>query len=459
MDEYPLIRVVILNFDGGSMTLDCCDSVLAMRWPEQKLDVVLVDNGSLDDVVSVVSTNPSYQRIRVLEPLRNLGFAGGCNLGIRDPGGPGRPEFVALINNDATVDSDWLIEMMKGFGGQSPEVSRIGAVAAKMMMHHQVYPIRVMVDATARDSVESGVRLVAARIDGVQHDERIIADEGFVLHGSPEVELGEETSIRCRSLGHLYITDDPQTRPQRVSLKLVSDGSRATRLQSAVDEIEIAITPEPAWFDVQLGPDAVDLINNAGSELYERGYAGDRGFLQIDRGQFEESVEVFAWCGGAVLLATTYLDDVGHFDDRFFLYYEDTDLSWRGRLQGWRYIYAPRALVRHRHAQSAGVGSEIFRFHTVRNHLLVLAKNAPISLLWGPLIGLLRQLARRVVADLILRPLRLQMPSRTEVRRQAQVLKSFINLLPSMLRERWSHVPQVPRREVAKWMTTKVWSI
>ena len=63
---------------------------------------------------------------------------------------------------------------------------------------------------------------------------------------------------------------------------------------------------------------------------------------------------MFAWCGGAVLLRRRYLDDVGLFDERFFLYYEDTDLSWRGRLRGWRYVYVPGAVVRHHHAPVVG---------------------------------------------------------------------------------------------------------
>ncbi len=89
---------------------------------------------------------------------------------------------------------------------------------------------------------------------------------------------------------------------------------------------------------------------------------------------------MFAWCGGAVLLRRGYLDDVGLFDERLFLYYEDTDLSWRGRLRGWRYVYVPASVVRHRHAQSSGVGSPMFRYYTERNRLLVLAKNAPARL-------------------------------------------------------------------------------
>ena len=49
------------------------------------------------------------------------------------------------------------------------------------------------------------------------------------------------------------------------------------------------------------------------------------------------TVDVQAWCGGAVLLRASYLADVGGFDERLFLYYEDVDLSMRGTERGWRY--------------------------------------------------------------------------------------------------------------------------
>ena len=62
-----------------------------------------------------------------------------------------------------------------------------------------------------------------------------------------------------------------------------------------------------------------------------------------DEGQFDEPADVFAWCGGGVLLRSRYLEDVGLFDERFFLYYEDTDLAWRGRARGWRYRYVPES--------------------------------------------------------------------------------------------------------------------
>ena len=90
--------------------------------------------------------------------------------------------------------------------------------------------------------------------------------------------------------------------------------------------------------------------------------------------------EVFGWCGGAALLRASYLADVGPLDERFFAYYEDFDLSWRGRLLGWRYCYVPTSVVHHRHAAGLGVESERFRFLVGRNRLLALTKLAPLRM-------------------------------------------------------------------------------
>ena len=68
------------------------------------------------------------------------------------------------------------------------------------------------------------------------------------------------------------------------------------------------------------------------------------------------------------------------FDDDFFLYYEDTDLSWRLRSLGWRIRYQPAAVARHIHSASSVEWSPLFVFHTDRNRLLMLTKNARAGL-------------------------------------------------------------------------------
>ena len=155
--------------------------------------------------------------------------------------------------------------------------------------------------------------------------------------------------------------------------------------------------PEPGWLaplaaaladDDSLGAASSKIlleeppgtINSAGLLLVEHGFGADRGYLEPDLGQYDEAAEVFGWCGGAALLRRSYLDDVGLLDERYFAYYEDFDLSWRGRRRGWRYGYVPSSVVHHRHAAGLGVGSERFRYLVGRNRLLALTKLAPVRM-------------------------------------------------------------------------------
>jgi GT2 family glycosyltransferase len=156
-----------------------------------------------------------------------------------------------------------------------------------------------------------------------------------------------------------------------------------------------------------------------------------------------------------VLLRQQYLDTVGVFDERLFLYYEDTDLSWRGRLQGWRYVYEPTAVVRHRHAQSSGVGSPVFRFHTERNRLLVLAKCAPARLAWRAGLGEAKRTLIANLRGLVWRPLTLRMPDRPEAAHRRRVFGSYLSLLPGVLRDRWMMNRRVSRRSLMTWETAK----
>ena len=465
--EVPFVRVVVLSFDGGQMTIDCLDSLLQTDWPSDRFEIVLVDNGSLDDVTARVRAE--YPSVRVLEPLRNLGFAGGCNLGIEAiVCSAGRAlhdyDHVALVNNDATVDAAWLDALVEAISTGSD----VGAASAKMLFADRFTGIDMEVSevsiAGGGDDRLIGVCVSGIRIDGVRDDQRLQFDEGF--HGPVgfDATRGEEFARWSKSKGSLRIkeTRADESVEQVVSFRLSAETERTVTLRSDIDEVRVVVgggyaAKEPifTWVDVRVGSDVFDVINNVGSNLYERGFGGDRGFLERDRGQFEQSVDVFAWCGGAVLLKKDYLDAVGVFDERLFLYYEDTDLSWRGQLQGWRYVYAPGALVRHRHAQSSGIGSDTFRFYTERNRLLVLIKNAPLWLALRSGLGEIKRTLVINVRHLILRPLTLRMPSRPEAAMRRRVLKSYLSLAPAMLRDRWLMDRRRSRRSMMKWEVSK----
>jgi hypothetical protein len=303
------------------------------------------------------------------------------------------------------------------------------------------------------------VRVSGVRLDGVRHDERVGFDEGFHLREPPVAADGEELACWSRRRGAVRIAQPSGTQAvSTVSLRLSCLVERTVTLcdeRTGTGTVTVTVGPEPQWVDITVHPDAFDVINNVGSEWYLDGFAGDRGFLEADRGQYDTPTEVFAWCGGAVLLDRRYLDDVGLFDERLFLYYEDTELSWRGRRRGWRYVYEPTAVVRHRHAASSGVGSDVFRYHTERNRLLVAARHAPARTAIRVGVGELRRAASTVVRHLVLRPLRLRLPVRAEIRFRLRVTRGYLTLLPAMLAARWQSGATVKRRTIDTWQVDK----
>jgi N-acetylglucosaminyl-diphospho-decaprenol L-rhamnosyltransferase len=129
-------------------------------------------------------------------------------------------------------------------------------------------------------------------------------------------------------------------------------------------------------------------IQNAGGLLLPDGSGRDRGTVfrdgtwkqEPDSGQYDRSEEVFFFCGAGALLRKVALEDVGHFDERYFMYYEDLDLSWRLRLRGWQVLYVPESVVEHAHAQSSGEWSPFFTYQVERNRPLMLLKLAPLPL-------------------------------------------------------------------------------
>ncbi|HET7855408.1 MAG TPA: glycosyltransferase family 2 protein, partial [Gaiellaceae bacterium] len=209
-----------------------------------------------------------------------------------------------------------------------------------------------------------------------------------------------------------------------------------------------------SWSEVELAGEPFDVVNNVGTLLLPGGHAADRGYLQRDEGQFETPEEIFAWSGTSVLLRRAYLDDVGLFDPRLFAYYEDVDLSWRGRARGWRYLYVPGSIVRHAHAATAVVGSELFDYHVERNRLLVHAKNAPASHALAAVGESLRVTGLHVRRDLLRPLLRREPPTTTFMKRRGRALGGFLRELPGTLRERQRLREKLPASEVDRWLST-----
>jgi GT2 family glycosyltransferase len=108
---------------------------------------------------------------------------------------------------------------------------------------------------------------------------------------------------------------------------------------------------------------------------------------------FDKAGDILLPSGSAALFRRSMLEDVGGFDDAFFLYCEDTDLGLRARWRGWRAVYAPKAVVYHRYSHSAGRASALKAYYVERNRLYVLLKNFPARrLLLVPVAEMVRYL-------------------------------------------------------------------
>lgn len=118
-----VVSVILVNFRGADDTIEAIGHLGQLDWPQDKLEIVVVENASGDD---------SAERIRAAAPHVNLvisktndGFAGGCNRGVAASSG----EFVALLNNDARPDAQWARAAVDKFA----QSEQIGAVASRVL--------------------------------------------------------------------------------------------------------------------------------------------------------------------------------------------------------------------------------------------------------------------------------------------------------------------------------------
>jgi GT2 family glycosyltransferase len=195
-----------------------------------------------------------------------------------------------------------------------------------------------------------------------------------------------------------------------------------------------------------------------GSILVPDGFGADRGFLEIDCGQYEHVREVFAWSGTSVLLRRAYLEDAGLLDARLFMYYEDLDLSWRGRALGWRIAYAPGSVVRHLHAATSVEGSALFQHYVERNRLIVHVKNAPARYAAHVALKSLRETALYVRRDVVRPLIERRRPTTLFVRRRLRAFAGFLFQLPRAItaRRRLRRRQQVPDDELLGWVGREV---
>lgn len=423
MDDRPFVRIVVLNFNGAHFLDGCLRSLERLDYPRDRYEVIVVDNRSTDGSAELVEKR--FPAARVVRNERNLGFAGGNNVAMSGS----RADYVVLLNNDTEVEAGWLTALI-----ETAEADlAVGACTSKLLFQHN--RLRILMRASGFQPADSGspdTRELGVQVfEGVtlqggdsQACEHLEGFHGWETspHGpfrwsKPSATLGLRlrpgggpATLRLvlaapRPAGESILVSlsverwrdaDPVRAPQEVCPGRANPavGPGADRARTSLESLGTwEIGPESTVLEIALPNPLVQaatpVIQNAGTLILADGSGRDRGaqvcgtevLQEDDLGQYDRVEEVFAGCGAAMLLRTEMLRDVGIFDEDFFMYYEDMDLSWRMRRRGWKVLYVPGAVVHHLHCGSSKEWSPLFLFHVERNRLLMLAKHAPPGLL------------------------------------------------------------------------------
>lgn len=124
----PHVTILVLNWNGLEETLECLSSLQTLSYPNYK--VVVIDNGSEDGSVSTIHQH--YPNITLLETGKNLGYAGGNNLGI-EYALSHNAEYILILNNDTVTASDLITQLVSFAASNTGKI----IMGPKIYLHDQ----------------------------------------------------------------------------------------------------------------------------------------------------------------------------------------------------------------------------------------------------------------------------------------------------------------------------------
>jgi GT2 family glycosyltransferase len=406
----PFIRIVVLNYDGGEVTIRCIESLQKIDYPSNRFEIFVVDNGSIDGLDWRIPRE--YPKIKYVLSLTNEGFARGCNIGMSDLAGV---DAIALVNNDAIVEPSFLRELT----GLLMSDGSVAGVSPLMLLD---------VDARGFDiSSSMGACIKLSGLKRAGQPVKYEVDTRWSLTPS---------GATTRATGSVWTSATSESREDIIEVELSGPKDSVARIVSDGNCQDIEVSPVPSWHRITINIGDVSVVNNAGGIITNKWFGGDRGFKQINVGQYDEDCEIFTFCGGAVLLRSAFLRDIGTFDPSYFLYYEDTELSLRGRRKGWRFMYTPRTTVTHRHSFSSVENSAFFNFWVDRNRRITLIRHAPLSVAVRATATIFPYYTSKI-ATALWRAIRYR--RRSAVRRSVRLLREMLSTLkavPNAFRKR-----------------------
>ncbi len=372
----PFCSVIVLNYYGEKVIESTLNSLLKMKYPRNKYEIIVVDNNSKDNSKAILTKySKDYPNIKLFFLNKNFGFSKGNNVGIKKAKG----EYVALLNNDCVVEKNWLGELVK----TATRDKGIFAVNSKIYLYQKFINIKFNINpklipvytwlskSDLYDKSESKLYYLPLW----KKSNYFQIEVPFEPYKDSQIEF----TILFNSRGFKFenISD--------LKNSIVFDNKSAAINDIIINgddvEYKIALNLSEPYTRKQ----SLDKIQNAGIMVFQDGYGRDIGaivsankqFHEYDLGQYDKEKEIYAACGAAVLYNRKILKKIGYLDESFFMYYEDVEISERARFAGFKTVYTPKAKVRHHHALFSKEWSPFFIYHVEKGRLLHLFYNFP----------------------------------------------------------------------------------
>jgi GT2 family glycosyltransferase len=383
-------EVIILNFNGARFLPDCLSALERLTPGPHTVKVNVVDNASSDDSKSIVTER--FKGVNYIQLDRNLGFSGGNNAGVRRRAAEflqnGRTaDYFVFLNNDTEVDPNWLNAAADGFAAHP----QAGIIGSKAYFHDPFLVVNVFTP-DGFCPLDSGIqdgRTLGPFLRSITGTNIVEEESRFKFIGASQREgtgrwLAPQSTVyvpiadagRPCSLKLEFANYHGARKPQRISISV--DGSSSSRRVISLkhgqsDSVSLQFQPN----------EYSKLVQNAGSFINSNWEAGDLGFLKRDAAEFNESRQVAAICGVSMFIRAELFERLGGFDERFFAYYEDTDLSVRAQLAGYECWLEPNSTLLHVHGGTGQERSEYFVNNVLFSRLYFASKVLDPSRWWA----------------------------------------------------------------------------
>ncbi len=367
----PLVSVLVLDYNGQRFWPELLKALGEQSF--RNFELIVLENGGPLRIPQDLDGIP----VTHLHGQGNLGFAGGVNYAASRA----RGTYLALLNNDAVPQREWLAELVRVL----EEAPAAAAVCGKVLFYDRYVKLEVSAPVFRPDQVGDSKD---DRLLGVQV--KLAERQTSLYHrvGSHCLEVVEgDHWIWTKEKAALYF---PVEESGELEVEIASHGSQKGKLAEFCLEggvpHTVALTGAKQTVRLPLPEGAAfDVVNSAGSEFSEGWRLRELGLYEKDGAEFSQRRELGMGSACSMLVRRTALTDEP-FDAEFFAYFEDSDLCLRLRRSGWKILFQPQSVVRHHGSATFGVRSSMNVFFSLRNRIWVVAKFAPwpfvLRMLW-----------------------------------------------------------------------------